>query len=263
MATTELVGIVPAAGKGQRLAPYPLPKELFPIGYQIVEIDGRLQKRPKVVSQYLIEALVQVGLSRLFIVIGPNKLEIVEYFRNGESYGVPIAYIFQSEAKGMPYALDLVTPWLKGQETILMGMPDTIFEPRDAFQKLLIAHQEWEADLTLGLFSTDSPQKFGMVDIDSDYNVIEHVDKPNNTTHLKWLWGIACWGPRFTTLMHEVLETQGADIALRKGREVVLGDILDIALDIGLRVKGLPFKEGHYIDIGTYEDLSRAVLLYT
>lgn len=228
----------------------------------MVEIDGRLQKRPKVVSQYLIEALVRVGPSRLFIVIGPNKLEIVEYFRNGESYGVPIAYIFQSEARGMPYALDLVTPWLKGHETVLMGMPDTIFEPRDAFQKLLLAHQEWEADLTLGLFPTDSPQKFGMIGLDSDYNVIEHIDKPSST-HLRWLWGIACWGPRFTTLMHEVLETQRANIATWKGREVVLGDIFDIALEAGLRVKGLPFENGRYIDIGTYEDLRKAVLLYT
>ncbi len=262
MATTELVGIVPAAGKGQRLAPYPLPKELFPIGYQVVEVDGRPQKRPKVVSQYLIEALVKVGLSRLFIVIGPNKLEIVEYFRNGESYGVPIAYIFQSEARGMPYALDLVTPWLKGHETVLMGMPDTIFEPHDAFQKLLAAHQNWKADLTLGLFSTDSPQKFGMIGLDPDYNVIEHVDKPSST-HLKWLWGIACWGPRFTTLMHEVLETRGADIVARKGREVVLGDIFDVAISVGLRVKGLPFEDGRYIDTGTYEDLRQAVRLYT
>ena len=262
MQATEIIGIVPAAGKGRRLAPYPLPKELFPIGYQLIEVDGQLQKRPKVVSQYLIEALVVVGLSRLFIVINPEKLEIVEYYRNGELYGVPIAYIVQSEPKGMPYAIDLVTPWLKGHETVLMGMPDTIFEPRDAFKRLLAAHQAWNADVTLGLFKTESPQKFGMIGIDANYNVVEHVDKPQ-TTHLKWLWGIACWGPSFMTFLHDVLETRGADIAKCKGREVVLGDIFDVALESGLRIKGLPFEDGYYIDVGTYEDLKQAVLLYT
>jgi len=261
MSATEVIGIVPAAGKGRRLAPYPLPKELFPIGHQIIEVDGQPQKRPKVVSQYLIEAMAAVGLSRLFIIIGPGKLDIVEYYRYGENYGVPIAYIFQSEAKGMPYALDLVTPWLKGNETVIMGMPDTIFEPRDAFQRLLSAHQAWESDLTLGLFKTDSPQKFGMVGLDNDYNVIEHADKPH-TTHLRWLWGIACWGPRFATLMHEVLETHVLASAERKGREVVFGDIIDFALNAGLRIKGLPFEEGRYTDIGTYEDLRQAMLLY-
>jgi glucose-1-phosphate thymidylyltransferase len=162
----------------------------------------------------------------------------------------------------MPYALDLVPPWLKGYEIVLMGMPDTIFEPRNAFKRLLAAHQAWDADLTLGLFKTESPQKFGMIGLDAHYNVVEHVDKPH-TTHLKWLWGIACWGPRFTTLLHEVLETQGPDIAKLNGREVVLGDIFDVALRSGLHVKGLPFEDGRYIDIGTYEDLQQAVLLYT
>ena len=256
-----IIGIVPAAGKGRRLAPYPLPKELFPIGYQIIEVDGELRKRPKVVSQYLIEALAIAGVSRIFIVIGPGKLDIVEYYRNGEDYGIPVAYIFQSEAKGMPYALDLVTPWLKGCETVLMGMPDTIFEPRDAFRRLVSAHQAWEADLTLGLFRTNSPQKFGMIGLDQEYKVIEHIDKPQ-ATHLKWLWGIACWGPRFTALMHEVLETLRSSDAERKGREVVFGDIIDAALNAGLCIRGLTFEEGRYIDIGTYEDLKQAVLLY-
>jgi len=224
-------------------------------------VDGELRKCPKVVSQYLIEALAIGGVSRIFIIIGPGKLDIVEYYRNGEDYGIPVAYIFQSEAKGMPYALDLVTPWLKGCETVLMGMPDTIFEPRDAFRRLLSAHQNWGADLTLGLFKTNSPQKFGMIGLDPEYNVIEHIDKPQ-ATHLKWLWGIACWGPRFTVLMHEVLKTLSSANTEQRGREVVFGDIIDAALKAGLRVKGLPFEEGRYIDIGTYEDLKQAVLLH-
>jgi len=258
----ELIGIVPAAGKGRRLAPYPLPKELFPLGSQIVEVDGKLQQRPKVISQYLIEAMIAAGLERLFIVLGPGKLDIVEYYRNGESYSVPFAYVFQSSACGMPYALDLVTPWLKGNELVLMGMPDTIIEPHDAFRRLVEAHQNWGADLTLGLFRTNCPQKFGMVGLDAEYNVIEHIDKPHST-HLSWLWGISCWGARFTALLHETVQLRGQLIAEREGRELILGDIFDEALRVGLHIKGLPFENGSYIDIGTYDDLKQAILLYT
>ncbi|MEM4234888.1 MAG: sugar phosphate nucleotidyltransferase, partial [Candidatus Methanomethylicaceae archaeon] len=241
----EIVAIVPAAGRGQRLAPYPLPKELFPIGYQEVKIDGKLHKRPKVVSQYLLEALAAVPITRLFFVIGSGKLDIIEYYRNGENYGFPIAYIYQTEPKGMPYALDLVTPYLKGNEIVLMGMPDTIFEPRTAFIQLVEAHQVWCSDLTLGLFKTDHPQKFGMVGLDKQNNIIEIEDKPS-ISRLKWMWGIVCWGPRFTSLLHEVLETQGEDISNLKGREVVLSDIIDIALCNKLQVKGLTFEGGRY-----------------
>lgn len=260
MQTMEIIGIVPAAGKGRRLSPYPLPKELFPIGYQMVKIGNQFQKRPKVVSQYLIEALAMVDLNRLFIVINQEKLDIIKYYRNGESFGVPIAYVVQSEPKGMAHAIDLITPWLKGHETVLMGMPDVIFEPRDAFKRLLSAHQDWHADLTLGLFKTKRPQKFGMIGLDADYNVIEHVDKPK-TTRLKWLWGIACWGPRFTALLHEVLAD--TSIFQHRDRETVLGDIFDVALERGLCVKGLPFEDGRYIDIGTYDGIKQAVSIYT
>ena len=54
----QLVGIIPAAGRGTRLAPLPFSKELFPLGYQQVKIDDRIQWRPKVVSQYMIEQMI-------------------------------------------------------------------------------------------------------------------------------------------------------------------------------------------------------------
>ena len=44
----NVVAIVPAAGKGSRLWPFPCPKELFPVGYQDIDIKGAMEKRPKV-----------------------------------------------------------------------------------------------------------------------------------------------------------------------------------------------------------------------
>jgi glucose-1-phosphate thymidylyltransferase len=256
----EIVGIVPAAGAGSRLAPYPGSKELFPIGHQLVEIKGAPERRPKVISQYLLDNMVGAGIRKLYLVIGHGKYDIVGYYGNGESFGASISYLFQSRLDGMPYALDLATPWLPDGATVAMGMPDTIIEPQNAFSVLISAHQQWGADLTLGLFRTDKPSKFGMVGIDGRGNVVEHVDKPAETD-LEWLWGMACWGPRFTSLMHTALASHTAAGAQR--RETVLGDMFDLAIAQGLVVKGVPFDEGRYIDIGTYDDLKRALLLYT
>ena len=62
----NLIGLMPAAGKGSRLAPFPAPKELFPIGYQDFLIDGIMHRRPKVVSQYLIENIrIQPGETKV------------------------------------------------------------------------------------------------------------------------------------------------------------------------------------------------------
>jgi len=194
---SELIGIVPAAGAGSRLSPYPNAKELFPIGYQRVRVNDRIERRPKVISQYLIENMINGGVRRFFFILGEGKHDIMHYYGNGSSYDVDVAYLFQEQLHGMPFAIDLVYPWLRGDETVVMGMPDTLIEPGDAFAKLLSAHRRWNADLTLGLFRTDKPAKFGMIGIDDESNVIEHVDKPSQTD-LRWLWGIAAgeWSSR-------------------------------------------------------------------
>lgn len=255
--SSKSVGVVPAAGKGNRLSPYPHPKELLPVGCQQIKINDRVEKRPKVVSQHLIENMINGGVRRFFLILGKGKYDIMSYYGSGSAYGVDIVYLFQEQLRGMPFAIDLVYPWLQGDETIVMGMPDTIIEPPTAFAQLLNAHRAWNADLTLGLFRTNSPAKFGMIGIDEEFDVTEHVDKPTHTK-LRWLWGIACWEMRFMKLLCETIPALRND-----SEEVVLGRFFDLALDRGLRVKGLPFKNGRYIDVGTYDDLKHALELYT
>src|SRR6185436_17702762 len=154
----RIVGIIPAAGKGTRLAPFPCPKELFPVGYQDYRVGGEIQKRPKVVSQYLIENIIQSGAERLFLILGDDKHDIMRYYGDGSRFGVPIGYLYQEKLFGLPHALNLVGPWIEGS-TVVFGMPDTIIEPTDTFSQLLRFHNHQECQLTLGLFPTGTPQK--------------------------------------------------------------------------------------------------------
>lgn len=86
-ARERIVGIIPAAGKGTRLAPFPCPKELFPVGYQDYEVKGRIERRPRVVSQYLFEELVLAGAQQIFIVPGEGKHDIARYYGDGRRFG--------------------------------------------------------------------------------------------------------------------------------------------------------------------------------
>jgi glucose-1-phosphate thymidylyltransferase len=72
----DVVGLIPAAGQGTRLAPFPCPKELFPIGYQDYSVKGKIERRPKVISQYLFEELVMAGAGKVFIILGEGKQDI-------------------------------------------------------------------------------------------------------------------------------------------------------------------------------------------
>lgn len=248
----EIVGIIPAAGKGSRLYPYPAPKELFPIGYQDILIDGKIQKRPKVISQYIVENMVNAGAKRLLIVLGKDKEDILEYYGDGSRFGVEIAYLYQEKLLGMPYAINIARNWVS-QSVVVFGMPDTIIEPKDAFKKLYLHHQEGNCDLTLGLFRAENPSKFGMVELDARGNIIFIVDKPVKT-ELTYMWGCACWSHGFTELIDKYLLNNPYS-----GKEIALGDIFYQAVKDKMAVKALCFDDGKYIDIGTSEELDIAL----
>ena len=251
----RLVGVVPAAGQATRMEQIPWSKEMIPVGFQEVITENGIVRRPKPVGLHVIECMVAAGSERILMIIGNNKWDIPSYFGNGADFGTDIAYLMQTELRGLPFALDLAKDWLL-DATVLFGMPDTIFYPMDAFEQLLKTHQSKEADLTLGLFPTSTPDRFGMVSFDNQNRMVNTIDKPSETD-LEYLWGIACWGPVFTRfLAQEVQSLQESP------REAVLGDIFQAALESGLSVSVTPFSDGEYIDIGTPDDLANAIVRF-
>jgi len=249
---TEIVGLIPAAGQAKRVSPLPGSKELFPIGFREVEVDGHIEIRPKVVSQYLLDNMFSAGAERIWMVLGKNKPDIMQYYGDGTEYGGRIAYLIMDKLWGMPYTLDQAWPWIN-HSRVLFGMPDTIFTPANAFSTLLQDHDANGADITLGIFPTDHPEKLCPVQLDPSGRVLGMTDKPAQT-ELRNAWGCACWSPTFTEFMHQYLCSLG-----QPRREVVLADVFRAAMHAGLNVRGVFFEAGEYIDVGTPEDLLVAV----
>jgi glucose-1-phosphate thymidylyltransferase len=250
--TSTLIAIIPAAGKGSRLEPFPCPKELFPVGYQDYTIKGSVQKRPKVVSQYLIENIIKAGVKKFIFIISEGKSDIMSYYGNGSRFGIHISYLYQEQINGMPAALNLAFPWT-ANATFVFGMPDTIIEPHDFFAKLLNYHHQTEAAVTLGLFPTNTPSKFAMTEIDENNHVTFIIDKPAKSA-LTHTWGCACWNSEFSGLINDYL----ANTKLLE-KEIVLTDIFNYALEKKLKVNALKLDDARYIDIGTADELDTAL----
>ncbi|MHB0875605.1 MAG: sugar phosphate nucleotidyltransferase [Anaerolineae bacterium] len=248
----DIVGLIPAAGIARRISPLPGSKELFPVGFHETTVDGCLQLRPKVVSQYLVESMARAGAHRIWMVLGKGKWDIMQYYGDGTGFGAHVAYLVTDRLWGMPYALDEAWPWLDAA-TVLFGMPDTIFAPRDAFTQMYASHVQSGADVTLGVFPTDQPQRLCPVQMDSKHTVTGMTDKPAHTEQMN-TWGCACWSPRFSDFMHEYLLAQTPGAA-----EVVLASVFRAAIEKGLLVRGVEFAGGEYIDVGSPGDLVLAV----
>lgn len=250
--STDIVGLIPAAGAAKRISPLPGSKELFPIGFREVEVEGHPQIRPKVVSQYLLDNMFRAGAQKVWVVLGKHKTDIMQYYGHGIQFGGRIAYLVSENSRGMPHTLDQGWPWLT-QDTVLFGMPDTIFTPPDAFARLLAHQKKRRCDVTLGIFPTDRPQKLCPVQLDAAGKVTGMTDKPKDSTIMN-TWGCACWSPRFTEFMHQFLAQSTTE-----DREEVLATVFRAAIGAGLAIDGVFFEDGEYIDIGTPEDLVVAV----
>lgn len=250
----EIIGLLPAGGQGTRISPLPCSKELYPIGFRSVDKQGSL--RPKVVCHYLLEKYKQAEATKVFVILREGKWDIPAYLGDGTLLGLHLAYLMVHIPFGTPYTLDQAFPFVKNA-TILLGFPDILFQPEDAFKQLLARQTETKADVVLGLFPTNQPEKVDMVDVDDTGRIHHIVIKPPQTD-LTYSWIIAVWTPVFTQFMHKYLTT---DLGVRtpKKPELFVGDIFQAAIDAGLQVNSVLFPESTFLDIGSPENLIKAI----
>ncbi|AFY34200.1 phage head-tail adaptor [Calothrix sp. PCC 7507] len=250
----QVIGLLPAGGQATRISPLPLSKELYPVGFQ--KRSDQYHLSPKVVSHYLLEKMQQAGISEAYFILRPGKWDIPAYFGDGAMLSMSLGYLIMGLPFGVPFTLDQAYPFVQ-DAIVALGFPDILFQPEDAFVHLLTRLEAGNADVVLGLFPTDQPQKAGMVDFDDTGKVSLVIEKPQQSD-LRYMWSIAVWTPAFTRFLHELLlslETNN----LSQQPELPIGDVIQVAINQGLRVEAEVFADGSYLDIGTPDDLSRAV----
>jgi len=236
-----------------RLIPLPCSKELYPIGFQHMK-NGSL--RPKPVCIYLLEKMRLAGISKVYIILRSGKWDIPAYLGDGTLLSMHLAYLIMRLPFGVPYTLDQAYPFVK-DGMVAFGFPDIIFKPEEAFIQLLAKQKETDADIVLGLFPVDQPEKWDMVELDGNGRV-RRISKRPMRTELCYTWIIGVWTPVFSSFMHEYLiELQETGEPTRQ--ELFMSDVVQQAIEKGLRVEGMLISDGSCLDIGTPEDLVKAV----
>ena len=94
-----------------------------------------------------------------------------------------------------------------------------------------------------------------MVEIDANNNALNIVIKPKQT-NLEFTWGIAVWKPSFSQYLHDYLAMQQRK---ETDPELHIGHVIQAAINNGMTVVAETVSNEAFLDIGTPDDLSRAI----
>ncbi|MDQ1281005.1 MAG: Nucleotidyltransferase family protein [Thermoproteota archaeon] len=166
------VGVIPAAGRGNRLAELPLtrilPKPMLP-----------LLNKP--ILEYVIENMKSVGVKNIYLIVGHKKELVKEYFRDGKDWDVEISYVEQHELKGIAHAISLTRDLVDEPFMVILGDDFTIAR---SFENMALAFCRNKAWVVEGIVVEDDVEilkRTCCVVLDEYTNkIIDINEKPSN-----------------------------------------------------------------------------------
>ncbi len=234
-------GIIPAAGRGSRIQPLAFSKELLPVGSRILNDT----QRPCAVGEYLVERLIRGGADKICFVIGSGKSDILEYF-GGEFGSAALAYVVQPHPAGLCDAIFRAHPLIAADETVAVGLPDTVWFPDTGLAQL--------PDDKFGflLFPVTRPELFDAVLLDEQDRVLQIQVKQDNPGS-RWIWGAF-------KLPGAIFHALRALWLARGRQDEYIGTLVNAYLAQGGVAYG--FKVGEaYVDVGTLNGYRAAMMM--
>ena len=161
-APQENLFVIMAGGQGRRLLPHTsaIPKPM-------VKVDG------KPMLEHIISRAKSNGFSK-FVIIVHHLAEVIEnYFGNGESMGVHISYLRESQPLGTAGGLALLSPLPEFPVVVTNGDVITDID----YRNLLDFHRESTSDATIAVRLYETQHPFGVVKLNG-INVQSIEEKP-------------------------------------------------------------------------------------
>jgi glucose-1-phosphate thymidylyltransferase len=235
-------GVIPAAGSGSRIQPLAFSKELLPVGSRLE--DG--VERPRAVSEYLVERMLRAGATKLCFVISPGKSDMLEYYGAGRIGAADICFVVQPRPAGLCDALFRAAPLIGPDETVVIGLPDTVWFPVDGLAAL-------DRDrLSFLLFPVARPEFFDAV-VTAPDGAVEEIQVKRKDARSHWIWG-AFQMPG--AVFHELRTLWQQP----ERQDEYFGTLVNAWLAAGGRASGVKAGES-YVDVGTLNGYREAIRL--
>ena len=159
-------GIILSGGSGTRLYPatIALSKQMIPV-----------YDKPMV--YYPMSLLLRAGISEILLISTPTDLPgFKRLFGTGEDLGIKMSYAEQPSPDGLAQAFIIGEEFI-GKDNVALVLGDNIFNGSALTKHLKDAAELKEGGVIFGRYVND-PERYGVVEFDTDFNVVSTEEKP-------------------------------------------------------------------------------------
>ena len=231
-------GIILAGGSGTRLYPLTLvtSKQLLPV-------------YDKPMIYYPLSVLMMAGIRDILIISTPIDLPRMEQLLgNGSRLGIRLSYKIQPSPDGLAQAFILGEEFI-GDDACAMILGDNIFHGAGLIKHLgnSVRRAEQEKKATIYGYYVNDPERFGVVELDENYNAVSIEEKPKNPKSNYCVTGLYFYPSGVSSLAKSIVPSDRGELEITSLNNIYLKQ---------KRLHVTTLGRGYsWLDTGTHESL--------